>query len=365
LDSALQISNVPEVVDATVAANFLAVMKYVEIGTGTINLATVPVSAPLIGGSYDSGNLVDDDFVGSATAATGIHAFAPVRDIWRIAIPHKSVPVIDIALADYAKMRQDLRAILRTPTGINGAGAIDYRNGTGIYSHTAIDTHFASMFTGGLQIKNAVTGVVEDIPETADILGLKAFRDNKNNFEYKPWFASAGPKYPILNAVGVAYEFSTPARALEYDDVANVGINTVINDPDFGIVPNDKDTLLSHENVSELMVYMLRNIKILAKSEQFNPNDIDTWKAIHRKITPFLDGLVTGRAIWEGYLYQGDQDIDFIEDAVVNTPEGIDAGGYTANIYVKPKVALKYIGINIVVTNSGVNLTELAEQLVS
>ena len=320
-------------------------------------------------GSYASASLVNADFIGHADSETGIHSFGNETDIWRIAIPHKAIPEIDIALANYAALRKDMRAILRTPVGLNAEGIRDYRNGVGIYSHVKINTHFASMFTGGLRIINPVTLLEEEIPEIQDILGLKAGRDNKDNYDYKPWFASAGPKYPVQNVLGVVFNLNSPARTLDFDDVSNAGVNAVVVDPTYGVIPKDNrtlqvaDTMLKHENVSELVVYMMRNIKALANSVQFDPNDVITWKTIWRKITPFLDGLVTGRAIQVGYLYQGDQDVDKIADATINEQEDIDAGGYVANIYFKPIAALKYIGIGLNLTSSSVNLVELAERL--
>ena len=115
---------------------------------------------------------------------------------------------------------------------------------------------------------------------------------------------------------------------------------------------------MKHANVAELIIFLVRGLRPIIQSELFQPNDIETWKAILRKVKPFMDAVKDGRGIWE-YLYQGDQDIDILEDAVVNTPDGIDAGKYEFNLFVKPKIAMKYIGLKVAVSNSGVSFDVL------
>jgi hypothetical protein len=60
-------------------------------------------------------------------------------------------------------------------------------------------------------------------------------------------------------------------------------------------------------------------------------------------------------------LYQGDQDVDRVEDAVINDPDDIDAGLYKFRVFVAPKVGMKYAGVEIAVTNSGVDFEELLD----
>ena len=350
-------------ISATAAAGALTLSAI------ALTLLKDSVTTVFSGGSYANASLTDSDFIGHADTATGIHAFDGDLDLYRIAIPHKAVPAIDLALAIYAATRGDLRAIVRTPVGLIAQGIIDYRNGTGVYSHTAIDTHYASMTTGGLSVRNPVTDAITEIPEVADIVGWKGFRDGKDNRDYRAWFNSAGSLYPI-DALGVVYDLGTPARALDANDVSEAGVNSVINDSIYGVIPNDnrtlqtENTLLKHENISELAVYMVRTINILVAPFKSKPNDIENWKAIWRAVTPFLDTLVTQRAIREGYIYDGDQNIDTIDQAVVNDdPQVIDDGGYTAQIYFKPISALKYISIGLNLTETGVDLTLLAEQM--
>lgn len=325
--------------------------------------AIVDTTYPLSLGT-DTDEVVDADYIGDSAAQTGVHVFDNETDFTRISIPAKAIPALDIKLAAYVNVRQDCRAILRTPTGISGATAIEYREGTGAWSHSAINTWLASMVYGGLLISHPVTGAETEIPALASVAGNYSNKDN-NNYE---WFASAGPKRgKIYDALGIGYNLGSAARVTEANNVDTHGINPVIDDADYGLVYwgngtlQKEDTLLKHENVADLLIFILRAVKPLAKSELFEPNDIETWKAIWRKVNPLLKEIKKKRGIWN-YLYQGDQDIDKIEDAEVNSAEDIDKGKYVFILWIKPKVGLKYVGIKVAVTNSGTSFETVLGQ---
>ncbi len=329
--------------------------------TGTIDAGAVQT---LTGGVQDVTLINATDYIGDAIARNGIHSFDAVTDITKIAVPEKAIPALDIALAAYADMRKDLRAILRTPIGIDGAGIVAYREGTSPYSFSPVDTFRASMFTGGLRILHPITGLEVQISEIGDVIGSYSRKDNTT----KDWFTVGGPKRGrIKNALGVIFNLGTPAYSATADVVDVHGVNAIIDHETFGPVIwgnstlQKADTLLKHDNVADLMIFLSRALKPLIQSESFDPNDIETWKAIHRRVTPLLDYVKEGRGIWN-YLYQGDQDIDTIDQAVVNTDENIDAGMYVFNLFISPKVGMKYSGVKVIVTNSGVNFEALATQ---
>lgn len=356
---AQNIYNFPKFPTSSQIDNFNQVYKYAELDEQASTLANgMPVgSVTLSGGVKDITNIVNADYIGDSIALTGIHAFDNDTTFTKLACPAMAEPDIDMAIANYAMQRQDFIALTRTPVGIDGATVVDYREGTGIYSHQAIDTYLAFMFTGGVHVIDPLDGQKKYIPELGDIMGCMSTRDSKS----AEWFSFSGSKRGrIHNCLGVAYNFGTPARETEADMVDVRGVNMVIQHPDFGVVSwgnsslQKADTLLKHANVAELMVFMRRSLKPLVQSELFDPNDVDTWKAIHRRVIPFLDMLVTERGIWK-YLYEGDQDIDDVSQAVVNQPANIDAGKYELRIWIAPKVNMKYIGIKVNVTNSSVD----------
>lgn len=336
--------------------------KYVTLTavTGSIVAGTVTFTT-----GADGGSVVTVDYSGSAIGQTGIHRFDGVSDINKIAVPDTAVPELDIALSAYADSRKDLIALVRTSVGVDGDAVVDYREGNGTYTHAAINSWRTIMVTGGLRVSHPTTGVPVEITAMGDVIGAMSVRDNK---AYE-WFTFGGPKRGLIkNALGVAYNFGSPARQLAFDNIDVHGVNAVIQHPTFGVVIWGNSTLyknpsmLKHANVAELFIFIQRTLKPLIESEQFDPNDIETWKNIYKRVTPLLDYVKAQRGIWD-YLYQGDQDIDDISQAQVNEPQNVDAGMYQFNLFLSPKVGMKYVGVKVAVTNSGVDFEELTESI--
>lgn len=351
------IRNQKLVMDAAEIAKFNAEAKYVKIVTitGTPTVGTVT----LTNGAQIRSSIVAADYIGSKLVSNGIYAFGEDNQITKLSVPGKADPVIDIALANYADEREDIMVVLRTPVGVTAQGAIDYREGTGGSSHTAVNTWRAVMTTGGLKVTHPVSGAEVNMPETGDVLGAMSRRDNQE----KEWFSFAGPKRGIIrNALGVVYNLGTSARSSEANLVDMHGLNPVIDHSTYGPVIwgnstlQKADTMLKHANVAELVMFIIRGLKPITDAMLFDPNDIETWKAIYRGVTPFMDAIVTGRGLWD-YVYQGDQNIDDISQAVINTTDGIDAGKYEFELHIKPIGALKYIGIRVSLHKSGADFT--------
>lgn len=342
--------------------------KLLEI-TGFTGTLCPRADITLANGVQNVNEITTVDYIGDVAGQTGIRAFDGSPEITKIAVPEKAINALDVALANYAVSRGDLIAVLRTPVGLDGLGVQDYREASGAYSGTAVDTWQACMTTGGLTILHPTDLVQKDIPEVADVLACFSKKDNKA----PEWFSAAGQKRGrIPNALGVVYDFGSAARALQADNIVNRGVNPVIKHNDFGVVfwgnrtLQKANTMLSYLNVAELFIFLKRNIKPLVESEAFDPNDIETWKAIYRKVYVLLELMNDNRAFQssktqKGYLYQGDQDIDDISQAVINTPNDIDAGIYRFRLFVKPVNATQFFGITATVTNSGVDFAELLD----
>ena len=358
------IKNINKTLTASDIATFNMQSLLVKLDDANVGLVLAPEVVTFTGGAETRSDIVLNDYIGDSTAGNGIHSFDNETEFTKIAIPEMAIPELDIALTAYVETRKDCLAVLRTPIGISGLVAIDYRNGTGSFSHTPINNWRALMFYGSVVVTDPLTGGSKSISVIGDVLGAMSRRDNK---DYE-WFTFAGSKRGLIsNVISFDYNLASPARATEFDKVDTMGLNAVVADRDFGAVIwgnnslTKNNTLLKHANIAELLVFMSRGVSPLVRSELFEPNDIATWKAIHRKVRPFMQRLKDKRAIWD-FLYQGDQTIDDISQAVVNDPQNIDNGEYYFTLWIKPKAGLKYIGIRVVVTNSGVNFEEVAGQ---
>jgi len=329
--------------------------------TANDNFVLQPHVYTLASGTNTSA-LTTADYIGDATGLTNLHSFDNDGTATKVAIPDVVDPVLDIALVAWADQRKDCMAIIRTPVGLQPSVNIDYRNGSGVYSHTPIDSWRAIMSTGGLLVLDPRTNTKRNISEIGDLIGAIASKDNSQG----QWFSFSGSKRGLVsNAYGVVINVGTPAQVANANLYDTNGINPVIQNSAKQILFWGNSTLwrtrtsfLAKAEVAELMVFLYRFLSSVIPSETFEPNDVDTWKTIYRKVKAGMDDLQGRRAIWR-WDYQGDQDIVDVSQAVVNSSANIDAGQYKFKLFVSPKVAMKYIEVTVAVTNSGIDFTEL------
>ena len=235
--------------------------------------------------------------------------------------------------------------------------AIALRNCAGPFdANTPIDDYRVRLLFGGIKITHPVTGLPHTLSVIGDWVGIRSTTDVK---EY-PWISEAGQKRGrIKGSKGVYYNLYPAARRVEADELDRQGISMTIDHPDFGTVLwgnstlQRADTLLKHANVAELLLYVKRRLKTIIDTELCEPNDIQTWRAIHRAVVAEMEFIKTNRGLY-GYTYAGDQDVDDVNDAVYNTPESIANGEYRFTLELQPTAALKYVVADVVVTKTGV-----------
>lgn len=306
-----------------------------------------------------TGTIVNADFIGNASTNTGMHAFGQVTDAWYIAVPEKAVNAIDVALVNYADGRGDMRAILRTPVGLTKDGVVAYRNATGSYSGTAINSWRAMMFTGGLKVQHPTTNATIDITEIADVIARISVKDNSGN----PWDAFSGSTNgKIPNTIGVVVNYGSPALESDASVIVATGVNPVINHPSFRTViwgnrslSLETSKMLFYAHVGDIVMHLQRFIKPIAGAALFKPNDVDTWKGLYNAIMPELENLISQRAIRK-YEYYGDQFVDKYEDVSVNNLADLDAGKYVAIIRIYPTSKLEYLEVKLDIINGAVSL---------
>ena len=159
-------------------------------------------------------------------------------------------------------------------------------------------------------------------------------------------------------------------NSAQYDSLYEKGVNAIINHASFKVVSwgnrttlLDKTSLLSKDNIADLVVYIARRIREIAQLMNFKPNDIVMFNELYRRVTPFIkDELVAKRGIegdstptrgegkWWHWL--GDQYAKDLNDLKVNQKSEIDAGKYRARFAFKPIAANEYIGIDLAPADS-------------
>jgi hypothetical protein len=333
------------------------------IGILTVSGAALGANAMALASGADSDALDPLDYVGDSIGLTNLHSFDTDSTATKVAIPDIADPLLDYQLVAWAAARKDLIAIVRTPVGLQPQTNVDYRNGNGIYDHAKINDWHGIMSTGGLSVLDPLTGLRANKSEISDLVAAIAKKDNSSG----AWYSFSGEERGVVsNAYGVVLNVGTPALSASNNLYDNNGLNPVIQNAAKTILfwgnstlYADKSSLLAKAEVAELLVYLYRQLMAIVPKQTFNPNDPITWKTIYRNVKKLMDPLGSQRAVQggegKGWEYQGDQNVSNVSQAVINTPDSIASGKYIFKLFIAPVVALKYIQIDVVVTNSSVD----------
>lgn len=355
-------SDVSQAAIDKVNAKLLGVDAGVQVDsvTGSWNVGEMT----LAGGVQDLSELVDADYIGSQISQTGLHVFDSVTDSMRIVNTNRAVPEVDLAFADYAAQRKDMRAAVRSALGLGVTGIHDYRLGTGVYSHSPIDSFYCDFWYSDCEITDPSDSDIKNKAITA--LAFKMASRSRKDREAGEWFSDSGNQSGIgsfsrINRIPI--NFLSPAFESDYDTLYEDGINAIVNDNGY-IAPfgnrsclRDKTSLLSKMNIADLVVYISRSLKQIASIKNFDQNDLEMFKDLYRRVRPFIVDLVTNRAIWgtddglrgegEWWYWFGDQEATSLNDLSFNTEDDISAGKYRCRFAFAPKAANEYIAIDI------------------
>lgn len=356
----LEIKNAPTQNEIDI---FNASQDYVTITAVTNNIPVGTVTCS--GGSEDYAGFVAADMKGSVASLTGIHAFDSDKDCVRISPMENNSPDVELYVANWVKTRGDMIAILPLPVGITGTTISDYRNRLNAYTGVdVIDTFHAFGYFGDITVNDPLTSTQKVISSIGDILGRMT---NRDNIGY-PWFAVAGHEYGQLpNIVNVPYDLGSTALKSVADNLSDIRVNYITDANPYPVIFENnsyqiENTLLKHANVAEMVVNLIRDLKDKVDPYLFQPNNVSTWKEIYREVKALMSHYNANGALQsvtqgndgegEGWLYQGDQDIESINDMQINNSNDVDNGIYRFRLFIKPTPAMKYIGIDVTVENS-------------
>lgn len=341
-------------------------LRAIGIGLGVelVSIATniVITAGVLAGGAQTLASIVATDYNGSAAGQTGWFIADQVLNAYRIAQIAVELPAVDEGLRVYCEMRQDMRYKIKTPMGINATGMIAYRNGTSPYSHNAHDSWYGSLVAGDILISDPNNRDKQyNIPGLVDVNYLESRKDVK----YAPWISTAGAKRGkvLMPNNGQQYNLATPALASDHDSVQNAGINPVVNDPQFGMcywgvnsLWKNRTSLLKDDNVGDLVVYFIRNLKPAVRLPIFDPLNPETWKEIYRRALPIISDVESRKGIRPGedenWFWLGDQKADTFADIKYNTNAQLSQGIYRIRFVFVPINVLKFIAIELTITDA-------------
>lgn len=311
--------------------------------------------------SYSGGSDGDEpdasDYIGSSNSNLGFYAFDDYNDSYYLTSFDIDDESVDIAGSSYTSMRQDLIYCIWL-TGKTKDALITER------AATNIDNKFVYFVGAGLLSKNQETNQVETINPLADTLAAA----NRSDEEFGPWYSFAGlNRGTITDVLGVDVNFGTPAKSKDLDDLANRGINMVVNKNNSvklwgnfsGQLAYDQERFTS---IVKLVIFIKKSLRPTLETFLEEPNDLATWKRIYYVVKPFLDSLVTRRALYS-YQWLGDQDAKSMDNLVINNPTDVQNGKYKIRLNIKAINSIQDITVDIVLTPTGLDF-ELVTNLI-
>jgi len=213
------------------------------------------------------------------------------------------------------------------------------------------DEYMAMFYPWGFSSDNLGNNIV--VPPSHMMLRTIALSDNVSY----PWFAPAGTRRGgITNATSVGYidsegEFKVTAlNNGQRDTLYDVKINPITFFTGVGLVNYGQKTraknasALDRINVARLIVYMRRQLDIIAKPYVFEPNDKITRDEIKNSVESFLLELVGQRALYDYVVVCDDSN---------NTSARIDKNELYVDVAIVPVKAVEFIYIPLRIKSTG------------
>jgi hypothetical protein len=218
----------------------------------------------------------------------------------------------------------------------------------------ALNSSYGATYYPWVQIRDTITNRNLMVPPSVVALGAMSYGQATQEL----WFAPAGFTRGGLSegrggvpVIGVSKRLNADERDALYE----ANINPIASFPAEGIVIFGQKTLqitpsaLDRINVRRLVIYLKRQISIIASTILFDQNVSVTWNRFKSQAEAFLSSVQTRLGITEYRL---------ILDESTTTPDLVDRNIVYAKIFVKPARAIEYIAIDFVIAGSGASFND-------
>jgi len=264
----------------------------------------------------------------------------------------------DLLLA-MAEERKDTLAIIDLEGGYTAStentDSFTDRRGSSATTVTNVEDRdfnnsYGAAYYPWVQINDPAANARLWVPPSTIALGVMAASAARSEL----WFAPAGFNRgglnngsAGLNVVNVVEKLTADQR----DDLYEVNVNPIASFPAEGIVVFGQKTLqatpsaLDRINVRRLMIFLKKEVRKIANSILFDPNQQVTWNRFLNQVDPFLSSIKNRFGL---------SDYRVILDSSTTTPDLVDRNIMYAKILLKPTRAIEFIALDFVITRSGV-----------
>ena len=287
-----------------------------------------------------------------------------VLDMNLVALPGVTHEPITKYAMDICEQRGDALAIIDLKGGYQPSTESDASEQTRLGSVTTtisnlkarnLNTSYGCAYYPWVKVLDTESGAPMWMPPSVVALGTMASSQERSEV----WFAPAGFNRgglslgaSGLSVVGVREKLSAKQRDALYE----VSVNPIASFPSEGIVIFGQKTLqavpsaLDRINVRRLVIFLKKQMSIIAAGLLFEPNVENTWNRFRRPATSILESVKNGFGI---------SDYKLVLDRTTTTPEEIDRNIMYAKLFIKPVYSIEFIGIDFVITNTGASFEDL------
>jgi len=210
------------------------------------------------------------------------------------------------------------------------------------------NSSYVAIYNGWEMIADGYSGRKIYLPLACFMGAIYAFNDAVAN----TWDAPAGLTRGGVSALGQANAWNEQKIGILY----NANINTVkkirgSGDYVWGQKTGQvKATALDRVNVRRLLLYIENTIEPMLQNYLFEPNTEKTRQRITSVISSFLDTIYAGGGV---------TNFAVICDETNNTAFVIDNNELNIDLFITPARTIEKINVKVIVTNSGVDFSEL------
>jgi len=222
------------------------------------------------------------------------------------------------------------------------------------FQSRAINSSYGATYYPWVQIRDSISNRNVMVPPSVVALGAISYGQNVQEL----WFAPAGfTRGGLTEGRGGVPVISVSQRLTsdERDSLYEANINPIASFPAEGIVIFGQKTLqvtpsaLDRINVRRLVIYLKRQISIIASRILFDQNVSVTWNRFKFQADALLSSVKSRLGITEYRL---------ILDDTTTTPDLVDRNIVYAKIYIKPARAIEFIAIDFVIAGSGASFND-------
>jgi phage tail sheath protein FI len=262
-------------------------------------------------------------------------------DVNLLLAPYENASYSDTA-AGVASTRRDCMAICQV-------GDADATVATGITLSTAKSTSYVASYAGGQYVYDPYTKKNITLPIATFAAKAYAFTDNVANV----WNAPAGLTRGGVSGLGPYKAWNESEIGFMYNNNVNAsksirGAGQYIWGQKTG---QKKATALDRVNVRRLLLFIENSVEPLLEGYLFEQNTDAVRSRVVSNIDSFLQTIFAGGGLTK---------FSTICDETNNTPQVIDNNELAVDIYVQPSKTIEFINLQVTITRTGVNFSEIA-----